>query len=81
LNGREGPLWRNIGAIVGSPQLFGSWNGKISSVNCHRIGTFQTPSKWVALCKNGTGTSENPTTDADVLDLLIFYPEQFRRAF
>ena len=23
----------------------------------------------------------NPTTDADVLDLLIFYPEQFRRAF
>jgi hypothetical protein len=28
----------------------------------------------VALCKNGTGTSENPTTDADVLDLLIFLP-------
>jgi hypothetical protein len=40
-------------------------------VKYDRIGTFQTPSKWVALCKSGTGTSENPTTEADVLDLLI----------
>jgi hypothetical protein len=57
-----------------------AWNGGIVD-EFDGIGTFQTPSKCVALCKNGTGTSENPTTDADVLDLLIFYPEQFRRAF